>query len=542
MGNAEYMGTHPIFESDFDCLTEERYLKEMDTALLFGAIIALLGIFAFGFLYIGTGDDSDGYDAVKRRADLKLKEKKPKDSKKKKEKNPKKVKRASDPASEPLVVPEPTPPPPEPVKQEEKPTKKEKPEAPKKEVTPPPAPVEKKSSKGEIVLVLKNKISDEEGENAIQAIVKKLGGRVPKGSKVTLASNVENLKTKMDELKKEKAKIEADFHAKCSENFEIESQIQDAKKNADQMEEKAQAALVRAQKAEKLAAEKQTEFERKIQSGEEGMSKEVEVLKSTNKALQDSLMQNAQKMAKLGDAETLRKDLEKERTLRFALDTENKALKESSKVNGENVLTLEATVATLTANLAEVQAKLDAASSIVDLSSELEVSKNENTALAAKLEQVVDLSPELEASKNEATALAAKLEQVQNEAAALAPQMEQLKNEADAAKVELEQLQSAAASQTEVDAAKAEIDAAKSEAEQAKQSLSEFETELTVTNTALQAAKQQAEEYEAKYVESNKALEAAQQESQSAQDKIEALEAKLAEATPALDAANADTK
>ena len=28
------------------------------------------------------------------------------------------------------------------------------------------------------------------------------------------------------------------------------------------------------------------------------MSKEVEVLKSTNKALQDSLMQNAQKMAK----------------------------------------------------------------------------------------------------------------------------------------------------------------------------------------------------------------------------------------------------
>merc|ERR1712066_1089685 len=110
--------------------TEERYFAEMDTALLFGAIIALLGIFAFGFLYIGTGDDSDGYDAVKRRADLKLKEKKPKDSKKKKEKNQtKKVKRASDPASEPLVVPEPTPPPPEPAKQEEKTAKKEKAEA-----------------------------------------------------------------------------------------------------------------------------------------------------------------------------------------------------------------------------------------------------------------------------------------------------------------------------------------------------------------------------------------------------------------------------
>jgi len=52
----------------------------MDTALLFGAIIASLGIAAFGFLYFGTGDDSDGYDAVKRRADLKLKEKKPKES------------------------------------------------------------------------------------------------------------------------------------------------------------------------------------------------------------------------------------------------------------------------------------------------------------------------------------------------------------------------------------------------------------------------------------------------------------------------------
>ena len=177
----------------------------------------------------------------------------------------KKVKRSSDPATEPLVPPEPTPTPePEPVK-EEKPVKKE---APKKEATPPPAPVEKKASKGEIVLVLKHKISDEEGENAIQAIVKKLGGRVPKGSKVTLASNVENLKTKMDELKKEKAKIESDFHAKCSENFEIESQILDAKKNADQMEQKAQTALVRAQKAEKLAADKQAEFERKIQVNE----------------------------------------------------------------------------------------------------------------------------------------------------------------------------------------------------------------------------------------------------------------------------------
>merc|ERR1712106_901977 len=37
MGNAEYMGTHPIFESDFDCLTDEfgqmtRYSVEAENA------------------------------------------------------------------------------------------------------------------------------------------------------------------------------------------------------------------------------------------------------------------------------------------------------------------------------------------------------------------------------------------------------------------------------------------------------------------------------------------------------------------------------
>ena len=37
-------------------------------------------------------------------------------------------------------------------------------------------------------------MSDEDAEGAIAAILKKLGNRVPKGSKVTLASNVDNLK------------------------------------------------------------------------------------------------------------------------------------------------------------------------------------------------------------------------------------------------------------------------------------------------------------------------------------------------------------
>jgi len=33
--NAEYMGTHPIFESDFDCLTERQNKKETNSLLSF---------------------------------------------------------------------------------------------------------------------------------------------------------------------------------------------------------------------------------------------------------------------------------------------------------------------------------------------------------------------------------------------------------------------------------------------------------------------------------------------------------------------------
>ena len=62
----------------------------MDTALLLGAIIASLGIAAFGFLYFVSGNDSnDGYDAAERRKAMNLpptKDKKPKEKKKNKRK------------------------------------------------------------------------------------------------------------------------------------------------------------------------------------------------------------------------------------------------------------------------------------------------------------------------------------------------------------------------------------------------------------------------------------------------------------------------
>ena len=82
-----------------------------------------------------------------------------------------------------------------------KPVKKEKSPEPAPVVPEPaakaaaaPAPA-KKSNKNDLVIPA-GKISDEEAENIISALVKKLGGRVPKGSKVTLASNVDNLKVR----------------------------------------------------------------------------------------------------------------------------------------------------------------------------------------------------------------------------------------------------------------------------------------------------------------------------------------------------------
>ena len=162
------------------------------------------------------------------------------------------------------LVPEPV------VVEEKKPVQKvvEKPVKAKKEPTPPPkeVPVEPapKSKKSEISIPA-GKMTEEEAEGVIQAVIKKLGGRVPKGSKVTLASNVEKLKAKNEELAKENQKTQKELSDQMTINFDIESKIQDAKKNAEQLEKQAKDALVRAQKAEKVGKEKETEFQRKIE-------------------------------------------------------------------------------------------------------------------------------------------------------------------------------------------------------------------------------------------------------------------------------------
>merc|ERR1712131_521377 len=180
---------------------------EMDTALLFGAIIASLGIAAFGFLYFVSGD-GDSYEAIadERRDKLGV-QKKNKKKEKTDAKAPKKDKKKK--PEQKVAAEETTPLVPEPVVVEEKkPVQKvvEKPVKAKKEPTPPPkeVPVEPapKSKKNEISIPA-GKMTEEEAEGVIQAVIKKLGGRVPKGSKVTLASNVEKLKAKNDELTKE---------------------------------------------------------------------------------------------------------------------------------------------------------------------------------------------------------------------------------------------------------------------------------------------------------------------------------------------------
>ena len=80
-----------------------------------------------------------------------------------------------------------------------------------------------------------------------------------------MASNVDKLKAKNEELTKENQKTQKELSDQMTINFDIESKIQDAKKNAEQLEKQAKDALVRAQKAEKVGKEKETEFQRKIE-------------------------------------------------------------------------------------------------------------------------------------------------------------------------------------------------------------------------------------------------------------------------------------
>jgi len=180
----------------------------MDTALLFGAIIASLGIAAFGFLYFVSGD-GDSYEAIadERRDKLGV----PKKNKKKEKteaKAPKKEKKKK--PEQKVAAEETTPLVPEPV-EEPKPVEKvvEKPVKAKKEPTPPPKeapPAEAPKAKKNEISIPSGKMTEEEAEGVIQAVIKKLGGRVPKGSKVTMASNVDKLKAKNEELVKENQK------------------------------------------------------------------------------------------------------------------------------------------------------------------------------------------------------------------------------------------------------------------------------------------------------------------------------------------------
>merc|ERR1712019_157425 len=215
------MGTHPIFESDFDCLTE----KMVDPVLVIGAVVAALGIAAFGFLYfVSDSNDGDDAHAKERRELIGIKEpkgpKKEKANKKKKNKKAPKAEAAAPKEAEAEIeeeAPEPEPVQAEPVVEPEPEPEPVKP-APKKK-----APAKAAAPAG--LTLPSGKITDEQAEEFIQTIIKRLSGRVPKGSKVTLASNVDNLKKKLDEANGNAQRATAQLNEKISQMFDLEGQM-----------------------------------------------------------------------------------------------------------------------------------------------------------------------------------------------------------------------------------------------------------------------------------------------------------------------------
>jgi DNA repair exonuclease SbcCD ATPase subunit len=448
---------------------------------IFGAIIASLGIAAFGFLYFVSGD-GDSYEAIadERRDKLgvpkKNKKKEKTDSKApKKEKKKKPEQKVAAEETTPLVTPEP------PVVVEAKSVEKvvEKPvKSTKKEPTPPPAEAPK-PKKNDLVIP-SGKMSEEDAEGVITAVIKKLGGRVPKGSKVTLASNVDKLKAKNEELTKENQKTQKELSEQMTINFDIESKVQDAKKNAEQLEKQAKDALVRAQKAEKVGKEKETEFQRKIENAEEGLAKEVETLRTNNSALQSALMANAQKLALMGDAESLKKDLENELTKRFDLDTQCKSLTEQVGVLTTARDAALAENATLSANVAQLEASQ---SSSPDLTNDLDAAKAQATELMTQLEQ----------AKNASTDIQSKLDEVSTELSVTSTALEASKAEVtalQATKTESETAQTQAkeevqSAQDKIEALEAQLNDLKSQAEQ---SSGQSNDELAAVQVSLETA------------------------------------------------------
>jgi len=464
----------------------------MDTALLFGAIIASLGIAAFGFLYFVSGD-GDSYEAIadERRDKLGV----PKKSKKKEKTEAKALKKEKKKKPEQkLATEETTPLVPEPVVVEEKkPVEKvvEKPVKAKKEPSPPPKadtpPAEAPKAKKNEISIPSGKMTDEEAEGVIQAVLKKLGGRVPKGSKVTMASNVDKLKSKNEELTKENQKTQKELSEQMTINFDIDTKIQDAKKNAEQLEKQAKDALVRAQKAEKVGKEKETEFQRKIENAEEGLAKEVETLRTNNSALQSALMANAQKLAMMGDAESLKKDLENERTKRFDLDTQCKSLTEQVGVLTTARDAALAENATLSANVAQLEASQ---SSSPDLSNDLDAAKA----------QAAELMTQLEQAKNASSDIQSKLDEVSTELSVTSTALEASKAEVvalQASKTESETAQAQAkeevqSAQDKIEALEAQLNDLKSQAEQSSgqsnDELAAVQVNLETANSSLAAA------------------------------------------------------
>jgi len=523
----------------------------MDTVLLLGALIASLGIAAFGFLYF-VSKDEDSYDK-----DARAKEKlipantknSSKGKKQKKEKKAKTPKKAAPAPVEPVAPEEPV------VEEVAEPVKVAEPVAAApveivKEKTPEPAPVAvveavkptKKANKNDLVIPA-GKMSDEDAEGAIAAILKKLGNRVPKGSKVTLASNVDNLKAKMDEIKKAAAKHESDLNASLARNFEIESQIEEAKQNATVAENAATDALARARKAEKDAADKAAEFDRKIKSGEEGMSKELENLKTNNATLQAALMSNAQKLAAMGDAETLRKDLEKQRSLRFdfAKEADELKVKLAAATDASNAATAEletakASVAALSAQVVELTAA--AATQAPDLSADL----------AAANDAAAELKTQLDAAQTELGVTNTALEAEKAQVAELQGSLDEAKAAGDASEAleaQLSELKSSVATKDE------EIANAATATEEAKAAVESAQQELAAANdkiTALEAQLEEAKNTEAPEPEvDNSALEAAQAELVSvkedltaAKDAAEANTAKVSDLEKQLEEKNAE--
>jgi len=158
----------------------------VDPVLVIGAVVAALGIAAFGFLYFVSNDADSEYDkqASARRELLGVKE--PKGPKKEKKEKPKKVKPAkksktADGGAEggggAVAEPEPE----QPVKTTPAaPTKKAS--EPEPVVVKAPAAKPTKPAKAGTVIP-DGKLSDADAEDVIQTIVKRLNGRVPKGSK-----------------------------------------------------------------------------------------------------------------------------------------------------------------------------------------------------------------------------------------------------------------------------------------------------------------------------------------------------------------------